>query len=133
MKRAQRLRPAGITTVFRNFCGALLVGAAVTTVLPLNAYSTERELVSTITRLYAYSYTQTGEGEGDVVVEVSTAPTQCAQGFWISADDRGSKSAYALLLSAYHTQTAVRIIAEDTQNWPPSSSAICRIIAVALE
>lgn len=132
MKRASRR--SGVKTLFRKVAAlkaaALLAGVAATTLLPLNAYSTQREVVTTITRLYAYT---SGIYDGDIVVELANPPAQCAQGFWISADDVGVKSAYALLISAYHTQAAVRIIGEDTLMWPGSSTAICRVIAVALD
>lgn len=152
MKRAQHRRSARIATVAHDFgsplnssrsiadvlaarlldtvkSGALLVAVAAATLLPLDAYSTNREVVGTITRLYSY----TQFGGGDVVVEFSNVPTQCAQGFWLSASDGGAKNSYALLLSAYHTQAAVRIVAEDTQMWPGSSTSICRILAAALD
>jgi hypothetical protein len=111
--------------------GLLVAGAGVATLAPLNTYSAQQEMVGTITRLYAY--TQVTNVLGDVVVEFSNPPAQCAQGFWIRGADAGSKNAYALLLSAYHTQAAVRIVGEDTQMWPGSQTAICRVLVVALD
>lgn len=111
--------------------GLLAAGVAAATLGPLDAYSTEREMVGTITRLYAY--TRAHNESGDITIEFSNPPTQCAQGFWIKGTDPGSKNAYALLLSAYHTQAAVRIIGEDTETWQGSSTSMCRVITVALD
>jgi hypothetical protein len=109
-----------------------VAGVGVATLAPLDAYSTQREVVGTIARLYAYTEVPPNV-HGDVVVEFSNPPAQCAQGFWIRGSDDGSKNAYALLLSAYHTQAAVRIVGEDTEMWPGSQTAICRVLVVALD
>jgi hypothetical protein len=109
---------------------ALLAGIAATAALPINAHSTEHEVVKTVTRLY--SYTAAVPYDGDIIFQVDSPPTGCVA-FWVDKANAGAKNTYALLLSAYHTQALVRIVAQDTQLWGGSSQPHCRVIAVALE
>lgn len=109
---------------------ALLAAIAGTAALPINAHSTEYEVVKTVTRLY--SYTTTPNFGGDVIFQVDSPPATCVA-FWIDASNAGAKNSYALLLSAYHTQAQVRIVAVDTQLWLGSGQPHCKVLAVALE
>jgi hypothetical protein len=109
---------------------ALLAGIAAMAALPINAHSTEHEVVKTITRLY--SYTLTAPYDGDIIFQVDSPPTGCVA-FWIDKNNAGAKNSYALLLSAYHTQALVRIVAEDTALWGGSGQPHCRVGAIALE
>lgn len=72
-------------------------------------------------------YTYTDYGTGDVVVTVQVAPAACQHGYWIRMTDVGAKQTYALILSAYHARTALRIGGYDDQLWAGSSGKYCRI------
>ena len=91
-------------------------------VVPCLSFATEREAISTITKLWSYP----AYGNGDIVFEVAAPATGC-KGFWLAANDPGTNRTYALLLSAYHTQNTVRIRADDTLVWPGSGDVYCRV------
>lgn len=94
--------------------------------IPCSVQATPRETVSTITKLYTY----TQFGSGDIIVHLASPAAVCTKGFWLSPNDPGFKTAYALLLSAYHAQTPIRISGEDTLIWPGSTDVYCRITFV---
>ncbi|MFC4313668.1 hypothetical protein ACFPN2_31635 [Steroidobacter flavus] len=109
---------------------ALLAGVAATAALPLNAHSTDYEVVKSVTRLYSYNIAPV---DGHVTFLVDSPPGSCVA-FWIDPSSAGFKNSYALLLSAYHTQAPVRIIAVDTQQWPGSTSqTYCKVTILALD
>ncbi|WP_129777983.1 hypothetical protein [Peristeroidobacter soli] len=113
---------------------ALLAGITATAALPLNAHSTEYEVVKSVTRLYSYLLTNY---EGHIVFQVDSPPAGCVA-FWFDqgttpAANAAAKNSYALLLSAYHTQALVRIVAVDTQLWSGSSQPHCKVTTVALD
>jgi hypothetical protein len=103
----------------------LVAGISVSASLPLTAHGTEHEFTTTITRLYSYS-------EGSVVVQTAALPSQCTA-FWLDKTATGFKSSYALLLSAYHTQSLVRFVADDAVLWSGSGTPHCRIAVTALD
>jgi hypothetical protein len=109
--------------------GATLACLLLVTTIPLTGLATERETISTITKLY--SYTQLGGG--DIIVAVADPPTGCPQGFWLSPDDDGFKTTYGVLLSAFHTEATVRISGEDTLLWSGSAGAFCRMTFAGLD
>jgi hypothetical protein len=96
---------------------------------PGSGFATQQESISTITHLYAY----TQYGGGDVVVQVASSAPVCTKGFWLSPDDDGFKSTYALLLSAYHTQSLIRIAGDDTQIWSGSTDVYCRMTFAGMD
>lgn len=104
---------------------SVLLAAAM---LPGSGVATERETLTTITRIYSY----TTFGGGDVMVEVTTPATGCAKGFWLRATDPGFKATFALLISSYHTQSTVRVGGEDTELWTGSGSVYCRMTFAAV-
>lgn len=95
---------------------------AAAALLPALTCATQRETISTVSRIYAY----TQLGTGDVMVEVATAAPGCT-GFWFTKNDAGFNATYALLLAAYHTQSTVRISGDDAELWAYSGSTYCRM------
>jgi hypothetical protein len=102
---------------------ALLIGAAL---FPMLSTAAEREAIGTVTKLYSY----TQFGGGDIMIEVSNPVAGCDRGYWLSPQDLGFKTTYALLLSMYHTQEQVRVGGDDTQLWTGSQHVYCRITFV---
>lgn len=105
--------------------GHTIVSIAVlllTPLAPCMTSATEREVISTVTKLWTYPATR----GGDTVFVVATPPAGC-DGFWFSASDDETKRIYALLLSAYQGQNTVRIWGDDAQVWPGSGSTYCRV------
>jgi hypothetical protein len=65
------------------------------------------------------------------MVRVETPPAACP-GFWLRATDPGFKTVYALLPSAYHSGTRIRIGGSNADPLAGSTSAYCRISYAAL-
>lgn len=101
----------GLTAV--AFIGALA---------PLQGDAAATESTTTIETIYTYM-----EYGGDVIVKVPVTASGCADGFWLRAADAGFKSTLAVLLSALHTGSRVRIGAESTNTWPVSTGQFCRV------
>ena len=101
----------------------LLIGTTLFSVLSTAA---EREAIGTVTKLYSYAQ----YGGGDIMVEVSNPVAGCDRGYWLSPQDPGFKTTYALLLSMYHTQEQVRVGGDDTQLWTGSQHIYCRVTFV---
>lgn len=97
--------------------------------LPGVSVATEREAITTIKAIYSY----TQFGGGDVMVQVASPPAGCTKGFWLSGpNDPGFKATYALLISAYHAQSTVRIGGDDAQLWSGSGDVYCRLTFAAV-
>ncbi|WP_129777620.1 hypothetical protein [Peristeroidobacter soli] len=106
-----------------------IIALLLVALLPCSTFATVRETITTIDRINALLQ----YGGGDIVIDVDTPVSGCTKGFWMSpSDDPGFKTAYALLLSAYHTQTSVRLQGEDTQLWSGSGSLYCRLTLATL-
>lgn len=110
--------PRNLVTSFGTRLCAILVSA----VLPCSAFATQKETISTISRLYTY----TQFGSGDIVVQLADAAPGCT-GFWLSPADDGFKSVYALLLAAYHSGSTIRIAGDDAQIWTGSGDSYCKM------
>jgi hypothetical protein len=100
--------------------GILLAGAS--------SAAQQNTIETTITKIYTY----TQIGGGDVLVLVANPATNCADGFWLSPLDDGFKSTLSSLLAAHRAGSKVQIYGLDTQLWPGSSGAFCRLtLAIA--
>ena len=67
-------------------------------------------------------------GSGDVVgTLVSGMPSGCF-GFWLRPSDLGFKSAYADLISSYHTNKSIIVGVENTSIWAGSANPYCRLV-----
>lgn len=72
--------------------------------------------------------TYTTYGSGDVVgTLVSGMPSGCF-GFWLRPSDLGFRSAYADLISTYHTSKPISVGVENTSIWAGSASPYCRLV-----
>ena len=101
---------------------ALLVAFA----MPCVGSAAPVEVNTTITSINA----QATFGNGDVLIKVGAPPSGCAAGFWLRKGDPGFNVLSALVLSAYHAQSPVRVSGEDSVLWPGSGSAYRLITAV---
>ncbi|MGO3784726.1 MAG: hypothetical protein ACTJIB_03300 [Pseudoalteromonas prydzensis] len=57
----------------------------------------------------------------------------CAGGFWLDGANDKNATVYSTVLSAYHSNTKVRIYADENQDWSGLSSKNCKLKLVVLE
>lgn len=108
----------------RRGCLAFLIA----TIFPCVGFATPVEVNTGIISIHA----DATYGGGDVVVKVTNPATGCAAGFWLRNSDTGFKYLYAMLLSAYHAGSTVRVSGENSVLWPSSGSQYCLVKMLAV-
>lgn len=73
----------------------------------------------------------TNYGGGDVTFKVDDPPGGCFA-FWLSPDDNGYWSSFAVLLSAFHKQSSVAVLYYDDKMWTGSNANHCKVYLIGL-
>ncbi|ESP95250.1 hypothetical protein [Pseudoalteromonas luteoviolacea] len=92
------------------------------------ASNTELSIGTQITELNVYSRL----GNADVYVKLDTNGNYCKHGYFINKNSAGYESILSSLLSAYHTQSNIKIYAFTGQahHWSGNAGPTCEIYSV---
>ncbi len=79
----------------------------------------------------AHLYTYTGQHiEGDVAIRIEGSSSECPGGFFVkNSDSNGYKNMVSFLLSAYHANAKIRLIASPAP-WAGSGAVWCQVNTV---
>ena len=86
-----------------------------------------------ISQIYTWGdYTQ---GVFKVTLKNQSESTQsvCPAGFWLDGANDKNSAVYSTALAAYHSNTKVRIYADENQDWSGLSSKECKLKLIVLE
>lgn len=88
-------------------------------------FATEPSRTGKVTKMMTY----TEYGGGDVVFSLEVNGSICSSGYYLSKNDPGFEAAVAMLLSAYHAKTPVRVYGhtELDRKWAGSSGHYCHV------
>jgi len=78
-----------------------------------------------------FTYTK-GTYAGDVVIRINSSPPSCEAGFFISNADIGKEQSLSSLLSAFHTDTNVRLYGRDDR-WGGSTENYCQLHSMSIK
>ncbi|MCG7551493.1 hypothetical protein [Pseudoalteromonas sp. Of7M-16] len=103
----------------------LLLGAATQ---PAFASSKETSIGNYITELNVYA----NYGEGDVYVKLDTNGNHCKHGYFVNKNSKGYESTLSSLLSAFHTQSKIKVtgFTGAAHKWSGSVGVTCEIYAI---
>lgn len=72
-------------------------------------------------------------GQGDVIFKMDENGTQCTHGYWLRPSDPGFESNLSVVLSAFHSQSNLRVIGQDHAIWTGSSAyTYCHVSNISL-
>jgi hypothetical protein len=84
---------------------------------------------STITLVDSYNQW----GGGDVIFRIANPTSSCRDGYWLTKSDAGFNANLAMILSAYHAKTPVRITGLTDQIWTGSGGVYCKLYDISSE
>ena len=90
-------------------------------------FGTETSPSSSIQKLISYSE----YGGGDVVVVLEENGTTCTNGYFLKKTDSGFDANLAMLLSAYHAKSPLRLDAHTSDKWDGSTGYYCHVYSIA--
>jgi len=71
---------------------------------------------------------------GVYLIQLDTVNSQCSDGYWLDdSQSRASANILASALSAYHSKSAVKIYADENNDWPTRGGQQCKIQLLVLE
>ncbi len=86
-----------------------------------------------ISQIYSWGdYTQ---GTFKIILKNQSESTQsmCPSGFWLDGANDKNSAMYSTALAAYHSNTKVRIYADENNDWSGLSSKECKLKLIVLE
>lgn len=69
----------------------------------------------------------------DLKSRIANANELCPAGYWLDGSNDQNSSVLSVVLSAYHTQSIIRVYADENDDFPGMASKECKIRAVMME
>jgi hypothetical protein len=83
---------------------------------------------STVVLIESYN----SAGGGDVTFKIANPTIACSDGYWLTKSDPGFSTNMAILISAYHAKSVVRVVGLSNQLWSGSGGKFCKLSFVTL-
>ncbi|GAA78330.1 MULTISPECIES: hypothetical protein [Pseudoalteromonas] len=82
-----------------------------------------------------YSWGDYVQGTFKIILKSQNESTQsvCPAGFWLDGANDKNSAMYSTALAAYHSNTKVKIYADESQDWSGLSSKECKLKLIVLE
>jgi len=102
----------------------LIIATLIT--ISMSVFATESSSLSKVKRIIAYSE----YGDGDVAIVLESNGATCVNGYFLKKSDPGFDANFSMVLAAYHSKSAIKVLGHTDQKWAGSSGYYCHAYSI---